>query len=262
MASRWHPDLLHMRACVFLFLAIVVFAQDPDDIAREQNRVAQGVAGKAEFQQTCGFCHGPDARGASGPDLLRSTLVSHDVNGNLIGQVVHNGRPEKGMPAFQLPDSEIREIAAFLHAEMQKAESVSQHIPSEYPLAMLLVGNVADGKSYFEKHCASCHSPQGDLAHIASKYTPFDLQTRIAFPSGKRPELTVKDRSGRVFTGEQVYADAFYVTLRNADGWLHTWPRSQVEVAVRDPLAAHEALLKQYTDKDVHDLFAFLETLK
>jgi cytochrome c oxidase cbb3-type subunit 3 len=145
---------------------------------------------------------------------------------------------------------------------MRNAESVAQHIPSQYPLAKLLVGNAADGKTYFEKHCASCHSPQGDLAHIATKYTPFDLQARIAFPSGKQPELTVKDQSGHVFTGEQVYADAFYITLRDSAGWLHTWPRNNVDVTVRDPLVAHEALLQQYTDKDVHDLFAFLETLK
>ncbi|MGH9582529.1 MAG: c-type cytochrome, partial [Bryobacteraceae bacterium] len=176
--------------------------------------------------------------------------------------VVHNGRPEKGMPAFQIPDSEIRQIAAFLHAEMKQAASVSQHMPSQYPLKKLLVGNAAEGKSYFEKHCASCHSPQGDLAHIASKYSPFDLQTRIAFPAGDPPELTVKDRTDRVFKGKQVYADAFFVSLKDSNGWLHTWPRNKVTITVHDPLAAHEALLKQYTDKDVHNLFAYLETLK
>jgi len=68
---------------------------------------AQSVtAGQREFRQTCGFCHGPDGRGASGPDLIRSSLVSHDVNGNLIGPVVRNGRPERGMPAFPFSDDQ------------------------------------------------------------------------------------------------------------------------------------------------------------
>lgn len=246
---------MSLRLALLLPLAISVFAQKPGN-------AASVAAGKSVFQQTCGFCHGPDARGASGPDLLESPLVNRDVDGNLIGPVVHNGRPEKGMPAFQLPDIEIREIAKFLHAEIKNAASVSQHLPSEYPVEKLLVGNAAEGRHYFEQHCSSCHSPTGDLAHIASKYSPFDLQTRIAFPAGKKPRLTVKDRSGRVFQGEQVYADAFDVGLRDSNGWLHTWPRTTVTITVHDPLAAHVKLLQQYTDEDLHNLFAYLETLK
>jgi cytochrome c oxidase cbb3-type subunit 3 len=99
-------------------------------------------------------------------------------------------------------------------------------------------------------------------AHIASKYKPFDLQTRIAFPSGVHPSLTVKDSSGQTFNGEEVYADEFLVTLKDKSGWLHTWKRDSVRAESHDPLAAHEQLLKQYTDSNLHDLFAFLETLK
>lgn len=220
------------------------------------------VAGKAQFQQTCGFCHGPDARGASGPDLIRSTLVSHDVDGNLIGEVVRNGRPDKGMPAFQLSDTDIRNIAQFLHAEAHNAASVAREIPSEYPVEKLLVGNANDGKAYFGAKCANCHSPEGDLAHIATKYKPFDLQTRIAFPSGAKPVVTAIDKNGRKWQGEQVYADEFLVSLRAADRTVHTFGRSEAQITVKDPLAAHEHLLRQYTDKNIHDLFAYLETFK
>jgi cytochrome c oxidase cbb3-type subunit 3 len=251
-----------MRLWFCFFLSAALLAQDPDDLARQQSQTAHINAGKIEFRQTCGFCHGPDGRGASGPDLLHSTLVSHDIDGNLIGQVVRNGRPEKGMPAFQLTPTQIQNIAAFLHSEMHSAESVSQRIPSQYPLAKLLVGNPTEGRAYFRAHCASCHSPEGDLAHIASKYTPFDLQTRIAFPAGTQPQLTVRDHSGHIFTGEQLYADAFYITLKDRNGWQHTWPRNSVEITVRDPLAAHLSLLEQYSSKNLHDLFAYLETLK
>jgi cytochrome c oxidase cbb3-type subunit III len=253
-----------MRTIFLILLPLVLFAQDQADVRAEQGASANVAAGKAQFSQTCGFCHGPDARGASGPDLLRSPLVSHDVNGNLIGQVVRNGRPEKGMPAFQLSDTEIGNIAQFLHAQAKIAASVAQRIPSEYPLEKLLVGNLNSGKAYFngQGHCSSCHSPAGDLAHIATKYKPFDLQTRIVYPSGAKPMLMVQDASGRTFSGEQVYADEFLVTLRDKEGWLHTWKRDKAQVEVRDPLAAHEKLLKTYTDSDIHDLFAYLETLK
>ncbi len=255
---------IFLIAIVSIFVSPLLVAQDPDDVRQQQANAPNVIAGKTQFQQTCGFCHGPDGRGASGPDLIRSSLVSHDVNGNLIEQVVHNGRPEKGMPAFQLSDTEISNIAQFLHAQAKVAASVSQRIPSEYPLEKLLIGNAAEGKAYFQGHgdCSSCHSPSGDLAHVASKYKPFDLQTRIVFPSGMKPSLTVKDSSGQTFSGEQVYADEFLVTLRDKSGWVHTWKRTTVQVKAHDPLAAHEKLLKTYTDKNIHDLFAFLETLK
>lgn len=256
------------RAVVLLVAATAVAAclgaQDADDFRQQQANAASASEGKSLFQQNCGFCHGPDARGASGPDLIRSALVSHDVNGNLIGEVVHNGRPQKGMPAFQLSDVQIHQIADFLHSEAKIAASVAQRVPLEYPVAKLLVGDANAGQAYFNGtgKCSGCHSPTGDLAHIATKYKPIDLQGRIVFPSGMEPRLVVVDGAGRKFEGEQVYADEFTVSLRDAAGWRHTWPRRQVKVDARDPLVEHVRLLRIYTDKNIHDLFAYLETLK
>ncbi|MGA8027442.1 MAG: cytochrome c [Bryobacteraceae bacterium] len=248
---------------VLLFCGHRLLAQDPDDV-RSQLADSTGIsAGRTLFKQDCGFCHAPDARGASGPDLIRSALVSHDVNGNLIGQVVRNGRPEKGMPAFPLSDAQILQIADFLHAEVKLAATVYSR-ETEYPLERLLVGKPEAGKSFFNGSggCAQCHSPTGDLAHIASKYKAIDLQTRIAFPSGTAPSLIVTEPSGKRFTGEQVYADEFIISLRDKNGWIKTFNRNQVKVEVHDRLAAHERLLTTYSDKNIHDLLAYLETLK
>jgi cytochrome c oxidase cbb3-type subunit III len=256
------------RAALWLALFMAAFgcgyvsAQDPDGIRQQQAIAAGNSPGRKEFQKSCGFCHGPDGRGASGPDLIRSSLVSHDVNGNLVGPVVRNGRPEKGMPAFPLSDVQIRQIAEFLHAEAQVASSVARTVPEEYPLEKLLVGSAQAGKAYFNGRCAECHSPTGDLAHIASKYKPIDLQTRIAFPTGIGPTVAVTDSSGKTITGEQTHSDEFIISLRDRNGWVHSWNRSTVKVQVHDPLAAHVALLSTYTDKNLHDVFAYLETLK
>ena len=249
---------------VLLMGAAWLAAQDADDIRQQQANAASASAGKALFQQNCGFCHGPDGRGASGPDLIRSTLVSHDINGNLIGAVVRNGRPQKGMPAFAFSDVEVHEVADFLHSEAEIASTVARRVPLEYPVEKLLVGNAEAGKAYFNGagKCSGCHSPAGDLAHVATKYKPIDLQSRIVFPSGANPRLTVEDESGRKFEGEQVYADEFVVSLRDRSGWTHSWRRALVKVDVHDPLAAHMALLTAYTDQSIHDLFAYLETLK
>ncbi len=239
-------------------------AQDPDDVKPQSAANSDEAAGKALFQQTCGFCHGPDGRGASGTDLLHSTLVSHDVNGNLIGEVVHKGRADKGMPSFPLSDAQIQQIAAFLHAQSKLASSVTQRMPSDYPLEKLLVGNAEAGKAYFNGagKCAGCHSPTGDLAHIASKYKPLELQSRIAFPYGKNSTVTVTDAAGHTLNGERVYEDEFFVSLKTADGDQRTFNRRNAKIEVHDPLAAHVKLLNEYTDDDIHNLLSYLETLK
>lgn len=221
--------------------------------------------GKKIFEQRCGFCHGPNATGAAGPDLLLSPLVLHDENGNKIGPVIRNGRPDKGMPAFNLSETQIREIAAFLHARIKFYATIfSKNSAVNYPLKRLLVGNAQAGKAYFygKGKCSRCHSPSGDLAHIASKYSPIELERRIVYPSGTAPTLTVTLPTGKKISGTQVYADKFLVSLRDAKGWVHTYQRSDVAVKITDPLVAHRALLPKYTDKNIHDLFAFLETLK
>jgi cytochrome c oxidase cbb3-type subunit 3 len=246
---------------MLLLVGLACFAQNPDDIPSSQAESAQVSAGKAQFAQTCGFCHGRDARGASGPDLIRSSLVNHDVNGNLIGEVIRNGRPSKGMPAFQLSDAEVRGIAAFLHHEATGAASVARRIPAEYPVEKLLVGNRAAGEAFFQSHCRRCHSVTGDLAHLATKYKPFELQARIAFPSGRKPTVIVEDGSAKTVKGEEVYQDEFRVTLKDSAGWTHTFKMGP-NVTIEDPLQEHERLLKTYSDANVHDLFAYLEELK
>ena len=245
------------------FVLSPLLAQDHGEINSKTDADAQVAAGKSIFQQNCGFCHGQDGRGANGPDLIRSSLVNHDAHGELIGEVVHNGRVDKGMPAFQLSDIEIQKVAAFLHQQAKLASTVASRFPTDYPLEQLLVGDAANGKQYFDGpgKCLDCHSPTGDMAHIASKYKPLELQSRIVFPNGTTATAVIKDSSGHSYQGDIVYIDEFFVTLR-MDGSQRTWDRRRVSVEVHDPLAVHVQLLTQYTDKNIHDVFAYLETLK
>src|ERR1700722_9725259 len=79
-------------------------------------------SGSALFRQHCSFCHGRDAGGGeSGPDLTRSELVAADVDGSKIGAVVRSGRPEKGMPHFDVTAQQIAGLAAFIHTQRNLA---------------------------------------------------------------------------------------------------------------------------------------------
>lgn len=250
---------------IYLAFTLALLGLGCSVIYAQQHVSAAATEGKTLFQQKCGFCHGPDGSGGKGPDLLHSSLVLHDSNGNLIAPVVRGSRQNKGMPAFSLTDQQIREIAAFLHQEIKAAATIFYtDSTANYPVQRLLVGNADAGKAYFygAGKCSTCHSPSGDLAHIATKYNPIDLQTRIAYPSGAVPTLVVTLPSGKRLSGKEVYADRFLVSLRTSDGWVHTFQRNDIKLEERDPLAFHKKLLATYTDKQIHDLFAYLETLK
>jgi cytochrome c oxidase cbb3-type subunit III len=227
--------------------------------------MAAVARGQTTFKSNCGFCHGNDARGSRAPDLIRSSLVNHDENGNLVGPVIRNGRPDKGMPAFaSLTDTEVFDIVAFLHHSASEALR-SGHVAEDYPLAKLLTGNAAEGKAYFEGKggCANCHSVTGDLAGIATKYSPIDLQQHMVYPGRKVARTAVvTTSSGKKYEGRMEHDDEFTIAITGQDGWYRSWPRSEVKVEIHDPLAAHRELMEQYTDADIHNLFAYLKTLK
>jgi cytochrome c oxidase cbb3-type subunit 3 len=228
---------------------------------------AQVERGRIQFQKTCGFCHGPDANGAStGPNLMRSTVVRHDEKGDQIGPVIRNGFPDKGMPAFQLSNDQIMDIVAFLSFRLDESDRRSAgRADADYSLAKLLVGNAEAGKEFFNGagKCSSCHSPADDLKGIAGKYPPAELQARMLYPRrGQRPTATVTDASGKQYTGEIRLLSHYDIAIVDSTGWCRSWPLHSVKVKIDDRLEEHRQLLFGMTDTDMHNLFAYLETLK
>jgi cytochrome c oxidase cbb3-type subunit 3 len=256
------------RAWAFSIAGIALAAaMSLQNSAAQQKSDGDGAAaaeqGRKQFEQSCAFCHGADATGARGPDLVRSPLVAHDVKGDQIGPVIRQGRPDKGMPAMPLSDAQILEVAAFLHARL--AESVgSARVPKAYPIEKLLTGNAEAGKTFFNGAggCDKCHSPTGDLAGIAGKLSPMDLEARMLYPKGKHTTAVVTLRSGEQVKGPVEHADDFVIALRDENGWYRSFRRDSVKVEVQEGLAAHRELLGKLTQANVHNLFAYLETLK
>src|SRR6184192_1545134 len=134
---------------LFFFLVPSYSAARPQSVAQDSADQAAVERGRKQFGQSCAFCHGPDATGARGPDLVRSKLVAHDVNGNLIGDVIRSGRPDKGMPSLPLGEEQIKAIAAFLH-DRARAGLESGNLPKNYALSRLLTGSADAGRKYFE----------------------------------------------------------------------------------------------------------------
>jgi cytochrome c oxidase cbb3-type subunit 3 len=232
---------------------------------------AAAARGKALFQQNCAFCHGANATGAEGPDLLRSTIVLHDERGETISPVILKGRPDKGMPAFSaLTQAQIYDLAEFLHQRVEEAAN-----RFGYKMQNIVTGDAKAGQAYFTGagHCSSCHSPAGDLAHIARKFEPADLQSQFLYPAKVRDDdedaiearavhVKVTLPSGETVSGTLKRMDDFEISIWDASGSYRSWPRQSIRITSDDPLHAHRELLGKYTDADMHNILAYLETLK
>jgi cytochrome c oxidase cbb3-type subunit III len=235
---------------------------DPASIAR----------GKALFGVNCSFCHGSDARGGEGgPNLIRSQLVMDDQNGEAIAVVVQNGRADKGMPKFDLTTANVTDIAAYIHSVYS-----SGHDPVREAPASILVGDAKAGQAFFNGagKCNSCHSVTGDLAGIGSKDDPKTLQNALVSGGGggrgaaPTPETqsTVKVTlpSGEVVQGKLDRVDDFDVSLVEANGTHRTFRRNGEvpKVELTNPLQAHLDMLGKITDDQIHNLTAYLVTVK
>jgi cytochrome c oxidase cbb3-type subunit 3 len=246
-------------------------SQRPPQTANPQMYPPEQVeAGRSLFVAQCAFCHGRDAMGGeTGPDLTRSALVAEDVRGDKIGPVVRNGRIEKKMPAFNIGDADLAAIVAFIHDAKVKSESLEGNRRG-VDVADLQTGDARAGERYFNGagDCSRCHSPSGDLAGIATRLQGLALMQRMLNPSGRgagpraTPTVTVTPRSGPAVTGKLAYRDEFTIALTDAAGWYRSWPTSEVKFSVDDPIEAHVAQLGKYTNQDLHDVLAYLQTLR
>ncbi len=244
-------------------------SQRPPQTATSQTYpAAQVAAGQSVFLQQCAFCHGRDAGGGeTGPDLTRSSVVTEDVRGDKITPVVRGGRADKGMPQFNLSDQDLGAVVAFIHDQKTKADS-AEGGRQRVDLADLQTGNAEAGKQFFNGagKCTSCHSVTGDLAGVATRLQGLALMQRMLYPGGRgaisTATATVTLPSGQTVTGKLAYRDEFTIALHDAAGRYHSWPTDQIKFKVDAPLEVHVDLLGKYTDGEVHDVLAYLQTLK
>jgi len=274
----------------------------PDPGGRGQGRGGRGVAvfpaqqrppgdpvtierGKTLYGIHCTACHGADTRGGDlgGPNLLRSQLVLNDQNGELILPIVRGSREDKGMPALSLNDEDVKAIAEFIHSVAAAARGQGAP-PLAAPPPDVLVGDATAGRAYFAAKCSACHSATGDLQGIASKTLDTKTLQNLwvsggvggrgggrqgggmpgGMPPASAPVVTVTLAPREKIEGRLVRIDDFIVTLAQPDGTVRSFRRDgdRPSVEMRDPLAGHKALLPVLTDKDMHDVTAFLATLK
>lgn len=176
------------------------------------------------------------------------------------------------MPAIDISTDDIRAIAEYIHSILATARGQGNPPPGPPVVLNVLVGDAAAGRTVFEAKCASCHSSTGDLRGIGSRFAnPTQLQNAwVAGGAGGRGggntalTATITLRTGEKVEGRVIRSDDFLITLGMADGTSRSFRRDGdiPKVEIHNPREGHIKLLPSYTDKDIHDLTAYLVTLK
>jgi cytochrome c oxidase cbb3-type subunit 3 len=234
------------------------------------------LRGQTLYSANCAGCHAEDMRGVigKGNNLLRSAVAMDDQHGELIiaNLAKHN-------PPVTLVGADGVAASEYIHSVLATMGSQGSP-PGRNPVGLqlnVLVGDAQAGKTYFDAHCASCHSITGDLKGIGSKYDdPRALQNAWVAGSaggggrgGGRGggKATVTMQNGQKLEGSIVREDDFLVVLALPDSTrrympiVNGWPKVDVE----DPQAAHKKMILELDDphnKNMHDVTAYLATVK
>ena len=247
-----------------LAVVLVLLAQGAGPADKQVVDATAADRGKATYVAQCITCHGAKARGGeNGPDLVRSTFVLRDRFGSEIGPFLRKGHAtQSNTSSASFSQAQITDLSHFLK---QRVNDTLRSSPL-YQVQNVLTGDAKAGAAFFAGvgKCSSCHSAAGDFMGIGKKYDPPTLQQRFLFPRRTQPVVVTVTESGRpAISGSLDRLDDFNVSLRDATGEYHSWKRTpSLKVEKSDPLASHIELLDKITDKDMHDVVRYLETLR
>ncbi len=182
------------------------------------------------------------------------------------------------MPPFALADADVLDLWTFLRSIAPAGRGGG----GRGMINAIVVGDPKAGEAYFNGagRCTECHSVTGNLKGIGARLPIAAIQGRIVLPRGNGgyprgfnsppdpneapKKVTITQPSGQVIIGSLMWITDFNVTLTDSSGVRRTVARSgdvpKVEIA--DPLQYHIDHMKKLTDKDMHELTAYLVTLK
>src|SRR5688572_23076610 len=228
-------------------LSPVLWAQNPADIQQT-------------YSTRCSGCHGDDGRGTDqGPALAGSSSV-RARSAQSLRNVIRNGVPAAGMPAFDLPDDTIDALATMISSWNAVAAKTS--VP----------GDAAAGRQFFvgKGQCVSCHLAQGegsaigpDLSDIALTLTVDEIRDALLNPDARIAPgygvVSVRLRNGRTLRGFARSRSSFDLAIQDVAGTFHTLLLDDI-ASITEEKTSHMAAVKASAD-ELRDVIAYLSRL-
>ena len=194
------------------------------------------AAAQKQFDVTCAGCHGEGGAGGDRAPALTNNINLRIMNAAQIQGLIKSGTPG-GMPAFNLPEGTLQQLASWLRSLNQSALDTKP------------AGDMAAGESLFfgKSQCSSCHMVQGhgkangpDLSAIGKRSTVRELELVLDNPTSQMgihttascprwafcPDdgwrvVTVKMRDGSQLRGFARGRAEHDLELQSLDGQLH-----------------------------------------
>jgi len=228
--------------------------------------IAQSLqAGRKTYEARCVSCHGSDGTGGGhGPGI-----VSRAASKTAMRDLIRNGIPNTGMPAFPMPDAELDALVAYIDVLKSPA--------ADHPAA----GDAAAGERFFagKGNCSSCHMVRGrggilgpDLSNLASERRTRQIEQALREPGargtaagGDRENagqsfkaVSLRMRDGRTLRGLAKYESPFDLGVQSLDGTFHSISRRQVAGITWEPSIMPKV---QASAEEMRDLPAYLTRL-
>jgi PQQ-dependent dehydrogenase (methanol/ethanol family) len=212
------------------------------------------------YSKLCAGCHGVDARGTEqGPALAGNPSV-RGRSAQSVRDVIRNGIPAAGMPAFDLPAETVDALVTTIASWNVVAAKAS--VP----------GDAAAGRQFFlgKGQCASCHLARGegsaigpDLSDIALTLTVDEIRDALLNPSARIAPgyglVSVRLRNGRTLRGFARSRSSFDVAIQDLTGTFHPVSIDDV-VSITDEKQSHMERVTASAD-ELRDVMAFLSGL-
>lgn len=242
------------------FGAVVIAAALSSVLWAQQNSPDIQEAIQQTYSTRCGGCHGDDGQGtAQGPALAGSASVrARSVQS--LSNVIRNGIPAAGMPAFDLPENAIAGIATMIAS--WNTVAADARVP----------GDEVAGRQFFvgKGRCVSCHVVRGegsaigpDLSDVALTLTVAEIRDALLNPGARIAPgyglVTARLRDGRTLRGFARNRSSFDVAIQDLSGTFHTLSLDDV-ASMTDEQTSHMTAVKASAD-ELRDVIAYLSRL-
>ena len=240
---------------------MVVLVSAATSVAAQNTGNPSGLAqGQKIFTEQCAACHGTDAYGT---DRAPSLVGNRELRRSSVQQlraVIHNGIPDSGMPAFDLPSEQLDAVAGFVHSLNSPASEAT------------VAGDAEAGKQFFtgQGQCASCHMIDGngkavgpDLSNTGREMTVDEIREALVEPSehitpGYEMVMVESHDAGTV-RGFARSRSNFDIVVQDLTGQFHLLEQSEI-VAIKDEKQSLMPPVKA-SPADLQNLVAYLSKL-